>query len=49
MSHHPTLDPIAVLGLGRRVGLGDQHVTVRQRVEPARMVEALGEQGDGQT
>ena len=38
--HDPALDALAVLGPRRRVGLGDQHVAVRQHVEPARMVEA---------
>ena len=43
----PALDALAVLGPRRRVGLGDEHVAVRQHVEPARMIEAARECGDG--
>ena len=31
-----------------RIGFGDQHVAVRQHVQPARMVEAGGERGHRQ-
>ncbi len=41
--HDPALDALAVLGLGRGVGLGDEHVAVGQHEQPARMVEAGGE------
>ncbi len=37
--HDPALDAAAVF-LGRRVGLGDEHVAVRQHVKPARMRQA---------
>ena len=40
------LTPLPSSGLRRRIGLGDQHVAVRQHVEPARMVEAGGEGAD---
>jgi hypothetical protein len=42
----PALDALAVLGLGRGVGLGDQHVAVGQHVEPAGMIQAA-DQGGG--
>ena len=38
-----TLDALAVIRLWRGVGLGDQHIAVRQHVERARMVELFGE------
>ena len=44
--HEEALDALAVLGpLGRR-GFGDQHVAVRQHVQPARMIEPVGERDD---
>ncbi|MNE37777.1 hypothetical protein D3C80_1316450 [compost metagenome] len=39
----PALDPAIVLGLGRRIGFGHQYVTVGEGVQPAGMVEVLGE------
>ena len=44
--HQPALDALAVFRLGRRVGLGDQDVAVRQHRQPARMVEAGRVGGD---
>ena len=38
----PALDALVVLGPRRRVGLGHEHVAVRQHVEPARMDRARG-------
>ena len=45
--HDPALDALGVLGLGRRVGLGDQHVAVGQHVQPARVLEPVRERVDG--
>ena len=45
LAHDHALDALAVFGLGRRIGLGDEHVAIRQHVEPARMVESGGVSG----
>ena len=42
-AHEPRLETIAFLGPRRRVGLGDEDVAIRQHIEPARMIEILGE------
>ena len=38
--HEEALDALAVVGLGRRVGLGDEHVAVGQHGQPAGVVQA---------
>ncbi|SOZ09699.1 protein of unknown function (plasmid) [Cupriavidus taiwanensis] len=40
--HDPALDALAVVGLGRRIALGHQHVAVGQHIDPARMVQLVG-------
>jgi len=51
--HHQLRDPArdasGIPGSLRRVGLGDQHVAIRQHEQPARMVERVGEGGDGES
>ena len=42
-AHHPAANAAGVVGLGRRVGLGHQHVAVGQHEQPARVVEPLRE------
>ncbi len=42
--HHEAPDPAALVRPPRGIGLGDQHVAVGQDIEPARMVEAVGEE-----
>ena len=44
---HPAADADAALFLRRLVAFGDQHVAVRQHMQPARMVEPVGELVDG--
>ena len=44
-AHRPALEALAVLRTRRRIGLGDQHVAIGQHVEPARMIQVLGEGG----
>ena len=44
--HEPALDAFAVVRLWRRIGFGDQHVAVGQDVEPAGMLQSLGESID---
>ncbi len=50
--HHALHDPAAntgrILGFRRRVRLGDQHVAVRQDVQPARMLQPACERAHGQ-
>ena len=47
--HRPAPDAAtAGVGAGWRIGLGHQHVAVRQNIDPARMVQPVGERGDGQ-
>ena len=41
--HDPALDALGVLGLGRCVGFGDQHVAVGQHMQPAWMIEVAPE------
>ena len=41
----PALDALAVIRFGRRVGFGYQHIAIGQHIEPARVVEVLGEGG----
>ncbi|MNY25631.1 hypothetical protein D3C86_1594270 [compost metagenome] len=41
--HHPAVNTLAVVGFGRGIGLGHQHVAVGQHVQPARVVEPFGE------
>ena len=50
--HHLVGEPLhalAVVRPGRRVGFGDQHVAIRQHVEPARMIELGRKSGDLET
>ena len=42
----PALDAFVVIGFGRGVGFGDQHVAIGQHVQPARVIEVLGKCGD---
>ena len=44
--HRPAPHAAAAVGAGRRIGLGHQHVAVRQDIDPARMIQPVGEQGD---
>ncbi len=41
--HQASLDALAVLRLRRRIRFRDQHVTVRQHIEPTWMLELRGE------
>ena len=45
----PPFDPFAVLGLRRRVGLGNQDVAVRQHIHRTRMLKSVGESLDLQS
>ena len=44
--HDPALDALAVFRLWRRVRFGNQHVAIRQDVEPAGVIEITGESSD---
>ncbi|MNH23831.1 hypothetical protein D3C79_837430 [compost metagenome] len=46
LAHDPATNAFAVFRLGRRIGFGDQYVAIGQHIEPARMVQAVGERGD---
>jgi len=46
--HDPAFDALGVLGLGRRVALGHQHVAVGQHLQPARVVKPGGQRGHAQ-
>jgi len=37
------LNASVIVGLWRRVGFGDEHVAIRQRVQPSRMAQPPGE------
>ena len=41
--HDPAANAPGVIGLGWRVGFRDQHIAVGQHIQPAGMVQALGE------
>ncbi|MNP16441.1 hypothetical protein D3C76_1088330 [compost metagenome] len=45
LAHHPATNALAVLGLGRGVGFRDQHIAIGQDIQPARVIQALGEGG----
>ena len=45
----PAPDPLVVLGPRGRVGLGHEHVAVREHVQPARVVQASGERRHGRS
>jgi hypothetical protein len=44
----PALHALAVLGPRRCIGLGDEHIAIREHVQPARVIEIAGEGLDPQ-
>ncbi|MNN18794.1 hypothetical protein D3C81_1320130 [compost metagenome] len=46
LAHHPATDAFAIFRLGWCIGLGHQNVAVGQYIEPARVVELVGEGPD---
>ena len=49
LAHDPTLDAAAVLATGGRVRFGNEHIAIRQYIDPARVVKISGEAVDRQT
>jgi hypothetical protein len=43
----PSFDALAIVGTRRRIGFGDEHVAIRQHMQPSRVVQTAREGDDG--
>jgi hypothetical protein len=46
--HEPAAQPGCILRPGRRIGFGDEHVAIRQYINPSRVIQLAGKGGYGE-